>query len=56
MNGKFVSVGTVPEWMCLKATMQATGSSWCMLTISEPGIDPREMGEMQLEFVGGQAQ
>src|SRR5262249_11761906 len=46
MNGKVGSVGTVPEWICLKATMQATGSSWCMLTTSAPGTDPRDMGEM----------
>src|SRR5579871_1038694 len=43
-GGKLWSCGAVlVECRCLKAVMLAIGSSWLMLTTSEPGIDPREV-------------
>src|SRR6266849_146654 len=43
-GGKLGSVGTVlVECRCLKAVMVATGSSWRMVTSSEPGSEPREV-------------
>src|ERR1700760_247092 len=40
-NGNDGSVGTAPEWMCLNAMMQASGSSCVRWTICDPGTDPR---------------
>src|SRR5216684_1626519 len=45
-GGKLVSCGAVlVECRCLKAVMVATGSSCRSVTISDPGIDPREVME-----------
>src|SRR5215467_13837654 len=34
------SAGTVVECRCLNAVMHATGSSWEIVTISAPGVEP----------------
>src|SRR6266849_10007503 len=47
-GGKLVSCGAVlVECRCLKAVMVATGSSWRMVTSSEPGMEPREVSAKQ---------
>src|SRR5471032_1625117 len=42
------SVGTLLEWMCVKAMMHASGLSWLMFTIEVPGTEPRGTTPMQL--------